>query len=126
MEKKRFDHVAVKVRVSNDGSDISSALTPEEYEKIITIRMEMGISLSHTVSSLIKQGLKYRKVKLDDDIVETKQPNPNPYEKRKEDEYSAIYTGSGDPNISVTLPGVDKSYVDEPKPETPDTPGNQQ
>ena len=57
MKRRRFKHETCKLRITTDDSDITSALTPTEYIKLLAISDEMGISLTHVVSSLIKKSL---------------------------------------------------------------------
>lgn len=57
---RRFRHITCKLRINLLDKPTSSALSEEEYGKILELHDKMGISLSHVVSSLVKQGLRYR------------------------------------------------------------------
>lgn len=57
MAEKRFNHVSCRLRINLNETDMKSALTSAEYDRLMSIRTKMGISFSHVVTSLVKQAL---------------------------------------------------------------------
>jgi len=57
MAEKRFNHVSCRLRINLRDTDMKSALSSTEYDRLMDIRTRMGISFSHVVTSLVKQAL---------------------------------------------------------------------